>query len=125
MDYKKYFYIPAPPDEVYLAMTNPLSIQLWTGAEVEFEEKAGTEFSLWDDTISGKNLAFEPGKKIQQEWYFGERNEKSIVTIKLHPEKSGTSVEFLQTNIPDADFKEFTAGLEENFFGGLVDFFEE
>lgn len=125
MDYKKYFYIPAPPEEVYLALTNPLSIKLWTGAEVEFEEKPDTEFSLWDDAISGTNIAFDYGKKIEQEWYFGERAEKSIVTIKLHSEKAGTSLEFRQTNIPDEDFKDFTAGLEEDYFGGLIDFFEE
>ena len=125
MDYKKYFHIPATPEEVYLALTKPLSLQLWTGADVQFEEIPDTEFSLWDGDITGKNLAFEPLKKIEQEWYFGDQVEKSIVSIKLHPDKTGTSLEFRQTNIPDADFIEFTEGLEENYFGGLIDFFEE
>ncbi|MET4082789.1 activator of HSP90 ATPase [Pedobacter sp. UYP30] len=125
MDYRKYVYIPAVPEEVYLAVTKPLSIQLWTGAEVEFEEQAETEFLFWDGDICGKNLAFEYGKKIEQEWYFGTQKEKSMVTIKLHPDKTGTSLEFRQTNIPDEDFEDFTAGLEENYFGGLIDFFEE
>lgn len=125
MDYKKYVFIPAAPEEVYLALTKPMSIELWTGGEVEFEEKAGTEFSLWDGDISGKNLAFEYGKKIEQEWYFGDQELKSIVTIKIHAEKTGTSLEFRQTNIPDDDFEEFTEGLEENYFAGLIDFFEQ
>lgn len=125
MDYKKYIYISAPPEEVYLALTKALSLQLWTGAEIEFEDEAGTEFSLWDGDISGKNIAFDYGKKIEQEWYFGEQEEKSIVTIKLHPDKKGTSMEFKQTNIPMEDFIDFTQGLEENYFGGLIDFFEE
>lgn len=125
MDYKKYFYIPATPEEVYLTLTKPLSLQLWTGGDVQFEEIPDTEFSLWDGDITGKNLAFEPLKKIEQEWYFGDQVEKSIVSIKLHPDKTGTSLEFRQTNIPDADFIEFTEGLEENYFGGLIDFFEE
>ena len=125
MDYKKYFYIPATPEEVYLALTKPLSLQLWTGAEVQFEEIPDTEFSLWDGDITGKNLAFESLKKIEQEWYFGDQEEKSIVSIKLHADKTGTSLEFRQTNIPDVDFKEFTEGLEENYFGGLTDFFDE
>jgi uncharacterized protein YndB with AHSA1/START domain len=30
-DYKKYFTISAPPEEVYMALTNPATIQLWTG----------------------------------------------------------------------------------------------
>lgn len=124
-NFKKYFPLPAPPEEVYLALTKPQSIQLWTGAEVDFTEEPGTEFSFWDGDIVGKNLEFEPYKKIVQEWYFGEDNDPSIVTIKLHPDKKGTSLEFVQTNIPDEDFEDFTSGIEEYFLGGLADFFEE
>lgn len=123
MDYKKYLILQAPPEEVYLALTKAQSIQLWTGAEVEFEEKVDTEFSLWDGDIVGKNLEFEEGKKIVQQWYFGD-NEPSIVTIKLHAQGTGTSLEFRQTNIPEEDFKEFTEGIEEYYLGGLADFFE-
>lgn len=124
MDFKKYIYLPASPEEVYLALTKDISIKLWTGAEVTFEEKEGTEFSLWDGDIVGKNIAFEKNKKIEQEWYFGD-NEPSIVTIKIHPDKGGSSLEFRQTNIPDEDFKDFTEGLEDSYLGGLLDFFEE
>jgi len=124
-NFKKYHYIPAPPEEVYLAMTKAQSIKLWTGAEVEFTEEPGTEFSFWDGDIVGKNLEFEYSKKIVQQWYFGEEGEPSIVTIKFHADKKGTSLEFAQTNIPDEDFEDFTAGLNEYFLGGLLDFFEE
>ncbi|PYF72950.1 SRPBCC domain-containing protein [Pedobacter nutrimenti] len=123
--FKKYYSFPVPPQEVYLALTKAQSIQLWTGAEVNFTEEAGTEFSFWDGDIVGKNIAFEPGKKIIQQWYFGEDTEPSVVTIKLHPDKKGTSLEFVQTNIPDEDFVDFTEGLQEHYFGGLLDFFEE
>ncbi len=123
--FKKYEYLPAPPEEVYLALTKDLSIQLWTGAQVEFTEEPGTEFSFWDGDIVGKNIEFEYGKKIVQQWYFGEENEPSIVTIKLHADKKGTSLEFFQTNIPDEDYEEFTAGIQEHYLGGLQDFFEE
>ena len=88
-------------------------------------EEPGTEFSFWDGDIVGKNLEFEPGKKIVQQWYFGEDNPDSIVTIKFHADKKGTSLEFVQTNIPEEDYEEFTAGLEEYYFGSLIDFFEE
>lgn len=122
--FKKYLPLPAPPEEVYLALTKAQSIQLWTGAEVEFTEEVDTEFSFWEGDIIGKNIAFEPNKKIVQQWYFGEEGEPSIVTIKLHEDKKGTSLEFVQTNIPDEDYKEFTEGIEEYFLGGLADFFE-
>ncbi len=124
-NYKKYLPLPAPPDEVYLALTKAQSIQLWTGAEVEFTEEVGTEFSFWDGDIVGKNIELVPDKKIVQQWYFGDENEASIVTIKLHEDKKGTSLEFVQTNIPDEDYEDFTAGIEEYFLGGLAVFFEE
>ncbi|ETZ22214.1 SRPBCC domain-containing protein [Pedobacter sp. V48] len=123
--FKKYTYLPAPPEEVYWALTKAQSIQLWTGAEVEFTEEPGTEFSFWEGDITGKNVEFEYGKKVVQQWYFGEDNQPSIVTIKLHEDKKGTSLEFVQTNIPEEDYKDFTEGIEEYYLGGLVDFFEE
>lgn len=123
--FKKYYALPASPEEVYLAMTKAQSIQLWTGSEVEFTEEPGTEFSFWEGDIVGKNIEFEFGKRIVQQWYFGEDNEPSIVTIKLHPDKKGTSLEFVQTNIPDEDYDDFTAGITEHYLGGLGDFFEE
>jgi activator of HSP90 ATPase len=124
-NYKKYLPLPAPPEEVYLALTKAQSIQLWTGAEVVFVEESGTEFSYWEGDIVGKNIEFEANKKIVQQWYFGDDNEPSIVTIKVHADKKGTSLEFAQTNIPDEDYEDFTAGIEEHFLGGLADFFEE
>jgi activator of HSP90 ATPase len=124
-DFKKYTFLPAPPEEVYLALTKAQSIQLWTGAEVIFNEEPETEFSYWDGDIVGRNISFDPNKKIVQQWYFGDQIEPSIVTIKLHEDKKGTSLEFAQTNIPDEDFNDFTEGITEYFLGGLIDFFEE
>jgi activator of HSP90 ATPase len=124
-DFKKYTFLPAPPEEVYLALTKAHSIQLWTGAEVIFNEEPETEFSYWDGDIVGRNISFETHKKIVQQWYFGDQIEPSIVTIKLHEDKKGTSLEFVQTNIPDEDFNDFTEGITEYFLGGLIDFFEE
>lgn len=123
--FKKYYKIPATPEEVYLALTKETSLQLWTGAKAEFTEEPGTEFSLWDGDIVGKNLEFEYGKKIVQQWYFGEDNEPSIVTIKLHEDKSNTSLEFVQTNIPDEDYADFTEGIEGQYIAGIIDFFQE
>lgn len=125
-NYKKYITLPVPPEEVYLALTRATSLQLWTGEPAEFEEKEDAEFSLWDGDIVGRNIAFEQGKKIVQQWYFGEENEPSVVTIKLHAKgETGTSMEFSQTNIPDEDFEDFTEGLEQLYFDGLKEFFEE
>lgn len=124
-DFKKYYTIPAPPEDVYKALTTEITIQLWTGEKAEMIAEPNTEFSLWDGSIVGKNLEFVEGKKIVQQWFFGDQAENSIVTIKLHPDKNGTSVELKHTNIPDEDFDEIVDGWNENYFGSLREFYEE
>jgi activator of HSP90 ATPase len=123
-DFKKYYLIPATPAEVYMALTNPLTIELWTGEEAIMSTEPDSEFSMWDGSIVGKNIEFENDKKIVQQWYFDGQPEASIVTIKLHPDKKGTSVELRHTNIPDADYDSFAEGWDDSYFGPLADFFD-
>lgn len=122
---KKYYIIAANPEEIYKALTNPVVLNIWTGETASMSTEPGSEFSLWDGSIEGKNLEFEEGKKIVQQWYFGEQTEASIVTIKLHPHAKGTSVELIHTNIPDSDFDDIEQGWDESYFGALKDFFED
>ncbi|WP_183559445.1 SRPBCC domain-containing protein [Mucilaginibacter sp. SP1R1] len=123
-DYKKYYSIPATPDEIYMALTNPITIELWTGEVAEMSTEPGSEFSMWEGSITGKNLEFEPGKKIVQQWYFDGQSDNSIVTIKLHADKQGTSAELRHTNIPDDDFDDLVDGWNNSYFGALTEFFE-
>ena len=122
-DFKKYYILLAIPDEVYLALTFPPTIQLWTGEPAEMSQEPGSEFSLWDGSIVGRNLEFEQGKRIVQQWYFGEQPQPSIVTITLHAHKQGTSIELSHTNIPDKDFDDIVAGWNEAYFGSLQEFY--
>jgi len=121
--YKKYYIIPEIPEIVYQALTTETTLKLWTGFEAEMQEKPDTEFSLWDGSICGKNISFEKNKKIVQEWFFGEQEEKSIVTLKLHEHKKGTSVELNHTNIPSEDFEAICEGWDETYFADLIDFY--
>jgi activator of HSP90 ATPase len=123
-DFKKYYSIPATPDEIYMALTNPITMELWTGEVAEMSTEPGSEFSMWEGSIAGKNLEFEPGKKIVQQWYFDGQSDNSIVTIKLHADKNGTSAELRHTNIPDADFDDMVDGWNNSYFGALIEFFE-
>ncbi|RZA03089.1 MAG: ATPase [Sphingobacteriaceae bacterium] len=123
-DFKKYYIIPATPAEVYMALTNPVTMELWTGEEAEMSTVPGSEFSMWEGSIVGKNLEFEQDKKIVQQWYFEGQPEESIVTIKLHADKAGTSVELRHTNIPDVDYEDMVDGWNNNYFGALADFYE-
>lgn len=122
-DFKKYYIINASPNEVYKALTNKNSIRLWTGEAAEMSTEPDSEFSMWEGAIVGKNLEFVENQKIVQQWYFDDQPEKSIVTILLHEDKQGTSVELRHTNIPDKEYDDFVEGWDESYFGALADFF--
>lgn len=122
-DFKKYYIIPAEPVEVYAALTNPATIELWTGAPAEMSTEVGSDFSIMEDSIVGKNLEFVDGKIIVQQWYFEEDEAPSIVTILLHEHKNGTSAELRHTNIPDSEYDEIIEGWNDVYFGGLIRFY--
>ena len=73
--------------------------------------------------IVGRNIEFVTDRKIVQQWYFGEESE-SIVTLKLHPDKSGTILEVGQTNIPDGDYENISEGWESDYIEGLKELFD-
>jgi len=124
-DFKKYYILNTEPEILYSALTTEATIILWTGENAQMQAIEGTEFYLWDDSIVGKNISFEPNKKIIQQWYFGDQTEPSIVTIILHDNKGKTSVEVRHTNIPDEDFDEIVKGWNEIYFGSLLEFYKD
>ncbi|NOY97059.1 MAG: ATPase [Chlorobi bacterium] len=124
-EYKEYFILPAGQEEIYNALTNKVMIEIWTGESAEMSEEPGSDFSLWDGSITGKNLEFEKDRKIVQQWYFEGQEKPSVVTIKLHPHKKGTSVELKHTNIPDSAYENITEGWEHEYFAALSQLFEE
>jgi len=124
-DLRKYYTVPAIPEDVYLALTTASTIHLWSGEEAIMSEQTGSEFSLWDGSITGRNIEFVKNEKIVQQWYFGDQAEDSIVTLLLHPHKKGTSVELRQTNIPDDDYEDILEGWDEVYFAALIEFYRE
>lgn len=122
-DFKRYYIVAAQPEEVYLALTNPVSIKLWTGEDAVMSTETDSEFSLWEGSICGKNLEFEENKRIVQQWFFGDESPESIVTIKLHPHDAGTSIELRHSNIPDDDYNDIVEGWNDMYFGNLQEFF--
>jgi activator of HSP90 ATPase len=119
----RYYTLRAEPADVFNALTNQKMLEIWTGEDAVMEAEPNTEFSLWDGSISGKNLELEAGRKLVQQWYFGEQELASIVTIKLHPDKKGTSVELHHTNIPDDAYDNISEGWDLDYFGALKELF--
>ena len=121
--FKKSFKINTEPSDIYSAITNPYTIELWSGYPAVMSTEPGSEFSLWEGDITGKNLEFVQDKKIVQEWYFGEQEEKSIVTITIAADRDNSIVTVDHTNIPDDEFDNIAEGWREYYFGAIKDFF--
>ena len=122
-DLKKYFILEAEPKDIYNALTNKVMLEIWTGESAEMSEEPGSDFSLWDGSITGKNLEFEKDRKLVQQWYFEGQDEPSIVTIILHPHKKGASVELKHTNIPDEAYDNISEGWISDYFAALGELF--
>jgi len=114
--------IKGSPEEVYRALTNPFTIQLWTDEPAIMEEKAGTEFSLFNGNVSGRNVEFIPNQLIRQIWYF--EGTDSEVLIKIFPDKSNTRIIVEQTGVPEEAYENILKGWKESYLGPLTDFFE-
>ena len=115
--------IHATVEEVYTALTNPLTIELWSGYPAEFIAVEGTEFSIWEGDIVGKNLKLIENELVQQQWYFDGQEEKSIVTITLKKEGNNTVAELIHENIPDEVFDEMATGWKSYYFGAIKKYF--
>ena len=125
MEVKFYQYIEAEPEEIFLALTNPFTIELWSDSSSKMDAEEGSEFELWDGDVCGKNIKVVPNKELVQEWYFDDLKEPSIATIKLHIHKSGTNVEVKHINIPEDAFNNINEGWREYYIGAIKRFFEE
>ncbi len=115
--------IKAPPEEVFRALTNPFTIELWSGEPAVMSEEPGTEFSMMDGSILGRNLEIETNELLRQAWYFGK--EESEVIIRLFPEKENTQIRIEHRNIPDEAYENMLEGWKETYLEQLKDFFEK
>jgi activator of HSP90 ATPase len=121
--FKKTFKINAEPSDIYSALTNPYTIELWSGYPAQMNTEPGGEFSLWEGDITGKNIEFVQDKKVVQEWFFGDQVEKSIVTIIITPDRENSLITVEHTNIPDEEFNEIAKGWREYYIGAIMNFF--
>ncbi len=121
---KQNHFINASPEEVFTAITNPLTIELWSGYPADMQLEEGAEFSIFEGDICGKNISFVENQQLVQEWYFGDNDEQSVVTINLKPSSNGTHVELIHTNIPDEDYDNMEEGWRTYYWGAIKKYFK-
>ena len=124
-DIRKTIHIKASREEVFNAITNPLTIELWSGFPASIEATENTEFSLFDGDITGRILAVEAPSMIEQEWYFSDQPAASIVRMELSEESGKTKIELLHTNVPDDAYENISTGWKDYYLGSLKSYLED
>lgn len=126
---KQTYQITAPIEMVWEALVDPKHIDKWGGGPSIMDGKAGTKFSLWGGSIWGRNTKVAPGKKLVQDWYSENEEEKwknaSIVTFELYKELDCTKLELIHENIPNSDAKNIDEGWKDYYLGPLKEYVEK
>ena len=85
--------IPATPRQIYDAWLDSDGHTAMTGGAATASPVEGAAFTAWDDYISGRNLALEPGRRIVQSWRttrFTAEDADSQIEVLLEPVAGGT-----------------------------------
>jgi uncharacterized protein YndB with AHSA1/START domain len=115
----------ATPKEVYDAWMNSESHTEMTGGDANIQDEVGTQFSAWDDYITGQNLELVANQKIVQSWRtteFEESDEDSKIEILLKEANGETNLTLIHTNL-SLDGKRYKNGWIEHYFEPMKAYF--
>ena len=120
----KTYSINAPIKVVYKALTDQDIIEQWSGTMAVMDPVPGGKFSMWDDTINGKNTKVEQNQIVQQ-WKEETWDKYSIVTINLTDYGQQTEIELIHELIPFESYSNVKEGWDEHFMGPMKEYIEE
>jgi activator of HSP90 ATPase len=115
------------PDELYRAWLNSDEHTAFTGSEAFVKPKVGTEFSAWEEHITGTNLELIPGRKIVQSWRTTEFNDDdpdSRLEIRFEVVPGGCKLILSHTELPDGDGPIYQDVWEDNYFVPMRVYFD-
>ena len=118
--------IPARPEAVYDAWLSSEQHAKMTGGGAHIEPHVGGAHRAWDDYITGKTLALDPGKRIVQSWRtmeFPEGSADSQIVVAFTEEDGHTRVEVSHTDIPEGQGAKYQSGWDEHYFGPMTAYF--
>jgi activator of HSP90 ATPase len=121
------YEMDAKPEEVWDALVNSETIEIWSKDEAKMKAEVGAEWMLWGGQMFGTNLEVEPLKKLVQAWCYEEwdKDKPSKVTITLKQKGRKTIVELLHEDVPEKSLKSITEGWNTYYLGAIKEMFEE
>jgi len=120
--------LPALPKEVYDALLDSKKQSEFTGSKATGKARVGAKFTAWDGYISGKNLEFEKGKRIVQEWVTTEWPEgypPSRLEFTFKEIDGKTELTMVHSDIPTEQEEELKQGWMDYYWKPLKTYFEK
>lgn len=121
---KQTYEINATPEEVFDALVNPDTIEIWSQDEAKMSAEVGGSFMLWSGQMFGTNLEVVKNKKLVQEWCYDQWDEPSKVTFTIKAKGKGCVVELLHEDVPEKSFKSIEEGWDAYYLGAIKEMFE-
>ena len=117
--------IPAAPEVIFTAWLSSEEHTRMTGNPATTSNKAGEEFSAWDEYIKGKNLELNPSTRIVQLWRtseFEDSDPDSLLEITLEPEVKGTRITIKHSDLPSHGMQ-YKQGWIDAYFNPMKAYF--
>ncbi|MCW3084406.1 MAG: ATPase [Bacteroidetes bacterium] len=122
---KQQYEMDATPEEVFDALVNPETIQIWSRDEAKMGAGVGDDFVLWGGQMFGTNIEVIKNKKLVQEWCYDQWDAPSKVTFTIKPKGKKTIVELVHEDVPEKSLKSIDEGWDSYYLGAMKDMFEE
>jgi len=120
--------IPATPEQVYEAFTNPKKHAEFTGSGATGKPNVGAKFTAWDGYSFGTYLELQKPSRIVQEWQttdWPENYPPSKLELTLKPTPEGTELTLTQTSVPAEQANELAEGWTEFYWKPLKKYFKK
>lgn len=121
--------IKSPPHEIYEAFMDAKKHSKFTESKAKVSREIGGSFSIFEGSLSGKNVDLIQDKKIIQTWRGdGENWPKgyySTITLVLEPVDDGTLIKFSHIDIPEASYESVKEGWDTYYWEPLKEMLEK
>ena len=121
--------IKTSPHEIYEAFMDAKKHSKFTESKAKVSREIGGNFSIFEGSLSGKNVELIQDKKIIQTWRGdGENWPKgyySTITLVLEPVDDGTLIKFSHVDIPEAAYESVKEGWDTYYWEPLKEMLEK
>ena len=121
--------IKSQPHEIYEVLMDSKKHSKLTEGKAKISREIGGSFSVFEGSLSGKNVELIQDKKIVQTWRSNGENWPngyySTITLILEPIDQGTLIKFNHVDIPEASYESVKEGWDTYYWEPLKELLEK